>query len=270
MGYVLGLVGIFYMVNSWGDALQRGQQLADNLRESFFTEYAKFFLDATDIAMRYSQNEQDSSNAVLAPFQGHQTLGEQINQNGTLNRLFTIFAQCKTSRTTFKDSNSGSLFIEANWQAHSVFPNSVGILNRFTEAALAISETAETLPEGTKKDDFNAIKHSVLVGCHLIATDLSRELNWIYKNRPTSEEDSYGGCDSKEYDDYLQRLLEKNTLPETGGGRSEVRVPSVAQRLASYDQIPQLLGTLKELNEKILAQGLSSTWPSPLQSQGRT
>ncbi len=221
--------------------------------------------------MRCPQNEHDSSNAVLAPFQGqgHQTLGEQINQNGTLNRLFSIFAQCKTSGI-FNQSDFASFFIEANWQAHSVFPDSVGILNRFTEAALAISETGETLPEGTKKDDFNAIKHSVLVGCHLIATDLYRELNWIYKNRPTSEEDSYGGCDSKEYDGYLQRLLEKNTLPETGGGRSEVRVPSVAQRLASYDQIPQLLGTLKELNEKILAQGLSSAWPFLEQSQGRT
>ena len=156
------------MVDSWGDALQRGQQLADNLRESFFKEYAKFFLDATDIAMRCPQNEHDSSNAVLAPFQGqgHQTLGEQINQNGTLNRLFSIFAQCKTSGI-FNQSDFASFFIEANWQAHSVFPDSVGILNRFTEAALAISETAETLPEGTKKDDFNAIKHSVLVGCHL-------------------------------------------------------------------------------------------------------
>ena len=58
------------MVDSGGDALQRGQQLADNLRESFFKEYAKFFFDATDIAMRYPQNEHDSSNVVLAPFQG--------------------------------------------------------------------------------------------------------------------------------------------------------------------------------------------------------
>jgi hypothetical protein len=252
-------------MDSRGDALQRGQRLADNLRVDFFNEFARFFWDATDIAARYPQ---DNVVSALLQGAGDQNLGEQISTNGTLNRLFSIFAQCKTS-SSFNDSDFASLFLDAHWQAHSVFPDSVDVLKTLTKSAFAIGEEAETLPEGTKKEDFNAIKRHVLVGCHLIATDLFRELKWIYEDRPTSEEACYRGCDSKDYDGYLQRLREKNTFPETGRGQPEAGVPSIGERVASYDQIPQLQETLSGLMNNILAQGLSSAWPSPQEPQGR-
>ena len=255
---------------------QEGLLSPSNFDQAYFDMAVSPFVEALSISETHNRNAVQLPTAVLAPFQqqGEQTLGAQIGTNGTLGRLLAILS--RFNRCCLEYIDDVDLVIDAHWQAHSVFPDSVGILKRLVEVAFAIGEEAENLPEGTQKNALSAIKHNVLVGCYPIANELAVRLSSIYSNKFNNVDgirEVYGSLQN--YDTYLQRLQEKNTLPEIEGRHPNARVLSSAagvlstetiteriqQRLLSYEKIPQLLRTLEELNEKILGEGLSSAWP---------
>ena len=243
--------------------------------QAYFNMAASPFLEALSIAETHNRNAHQLPTTVLAAFQrqGDQTFGTQISTNSTLSRLLAILS--RFNRCCLEYIDDVDLVIDAHWQAHSVFPDSVDILKKFVDAAFAIGEEAKDLPEGEQKNALNAIKHNILVGCYPIANELAVRLESIYDNKFTSVDQIAAIFTSLEaYDDSLQTLHEKNTMPKIGG-RPEARVlPSAAgalstgtvreriqQRLSSYEKIPELLQILKQIKNRILDESLFSSWP---------
>jgi hypothetical protein len=233
----------------------------------------------------------EASDAEMNIQERRQTVGLQIHNKGaTLGRLLAILSTNNGLACDGADPSILEYKLNAHWQAHSVFPDSVGILKTLADYAFAIGNEAEALSEGAEKDTLNALKNNVLFGCYQIANELTRHLQSLYDHKPESwhsmlkpyglPEDlsqNYGVAENaiQAYEKFIERLQEKNggdRYPPLEGPPYHIneRQKRIQQRLDSYEEIPQLLTTLEELNEKILAQGLSSTWPSPLQSQGRT
>lgn len=222
---------------------------------------------------------------------GQQTFAMLIHNKGaTLGRLLAILSTDNASACGSIDPNTLQYKLNAHWQAHSVFPDSVDILKTLADYAFAIGSEAEALSEGARKDTLNTIKNNVLFGCYQIANELTRHLQSLYADKPESLDSmlepychpyndlsEHGAREfaMQTYEEFIKSLQEKNggdRYPPLNGPpyHIEERQARIQQRLLSYDQIPQLQQTLSQLMNGILEQGLSSTWSSPLQFQGRT
>lgn len=301
MGYVLGLVGIFFMVNSW-DESGAWHAWYNSLSQKLYSLCQGFEKSLGERERGIPVRNLDLFNILVTPFleasdaemhiqERTQTVGLQIHNKGaTLGRLLAILSTDNGLACEGADSSILESKLNAHWQAHSVFPDSVDILKTLADYAFAIGKEAEAPSEGAKKDTLNAVKNNVLFGCYQIANELTRHLQPLYDHKPESLDSmlepycspynnllDHGARDFaiQAYENFIKILQEKNggdRYPPLEGPPYHIneRQKRIQQRLDSYDQIPQLLGTLKELNEKILAQGLASAWPSPLQSQGRT
>jgi hypothetical protein len=241
-----------------------------------FKTFVTPFLEASDAEMHIQERRQ--------------TVALQIHNKGaTLGRLLAILSTHNALAYNYHDPNDLQTILNAHWQAHSVFPDSVDVLTTLAESAFAIGKEAESLSEGAQKDTLNAIKNNVLFGCYQIANELTRHLQSLYDDKPKSWHsmitpdglpddlsENYGVAENaiQAYEKFIKSLQEKNggdRYPPLDGPPYHIgkRQERIQKRLSSYDEIPQLLGTLKELNENILGEHLSSAWPSLEQPQGR-
>ncbi len=279
------------MVNSW-DGSEKWLTWYNHVSQNLYSLCQGFEESLGEGGRGIPVRNLDLFNILVTPFleasdaeiamqdrRGQQTVGLQIHNKGaTLGRLLAILSTDNGLACEGTDLSILEYKLNAHWQAHSVFPDSVGILKTLADYAFAIGKEAEAPSARAKKDTLNAVKNNVLFGCYQIANELTGHLQSLYDHKPESLDSmlepycfpynnlsNHGARDFaiQEYEKVIKSLQEKNggdRYPPLEGPPYHIgkRQERIQQRLSSYEEIPQLQETLSGLMNNILEQKLFS------------